>query len=116
MAGTGTNVVPTSTSSSLIENPSTLAPGSLGQADLGSLLSGLDSPTSALSSSDIGGVDVGSTLGGGAGQAVPNFGGDGTSVGATSAAAGSGSSLSSLLSSIAGSNLGTLAGYGGVYA
>jgi hypothetical protein len=115
MAGTGTNVVPTSTSSSLIDNPSTLAPGSLGSADLGSLLSGLDSPTSSLSGSDIGGIDVGSTLGAGAGQAVPSFGGDGTSVGTTSAATG-GSSLSSLLSGIAGSNLGTLAGYGGVYA
>jgi hypothetical protein len=116
MAGTGN--IPTSINNTLIDNPSSLAPGSLGSADLGSLLSGLDSPTGDLSSSgvsDIGGVNVG-TAAGASTLAPVNYGSDSLGVGTTSAAAGSGSTLSSLLSSIAGSNLGTLAGYGGVYA
>jgi hypothetical protein len=114
MAGTGS--IPTSINNSLIDNPATLAPGSLGSADLGSLLSGTDSPTSVLTSDDIGGVNVSSPLNQGLDTTAPNFAGDPTGVGPTSAVAGSGSTLSSLLSSIAGSNLGTLAGYGGVYA
>jgi hypothetical protein len=99
---------PFAESNALDTDAATLAPGSLGSSDLSSLLSGLDTgsglsdtdvasslnPSSALSSSSIPNVDLGSSA---------------------STDASGGSSITSLLSSLAGSNLGTLAGYGGIY-
>jgi hypothetical protein len=101
--GTG-NISSTQTA---LTDPSSLAPGSLGSDDLGSLLQSDDqiagSGASTINTPALNGA-IGSDFGS-ASSAVDSSAGSGIST-----------DLGSILSSIAGSNLGTLAGYGGVYA
>jgi len=104
MAGLATaNIGSTQTA---LTDPSTLTSGSLGSEDLGSLLSG-DSAGTAF---DTGALN----------SSIDSAYGTGTSAIDSSVAGGAGSSigsdLGSILSSISSSGLGTLAGYGGIYA
>ena len=112
MAGITGNIDSTQTA---LTDPSSLASGSLGQEDLGNLLQSDDQVwNSGLQSA---GVTTGlGAPGGSLSSAINSDYGSASSAVDSSAGSGISTDLGSILSSIAGSNLGTLAGYGGVYA